>query len=233
MSTPSRNRQVLLASRPDGIPQAEHFRIVETAIPAPGPGQVVVRNAFLSVDPAMRGWVSAVANYSEPVAIGAVMRSFAAGHVVASEAPAWPVGTPVTGMFGWQDYALVDASAIERRIDDTDLPISTALGVLGINGVTAHHGLLRVGAPQAGETVVVSTAAGAVGSCVGQIARLQGCRAVGIAGGPVKRALCLERFRYDAAVDYKAATSRSASPRPARAGSTSISTTPPVRSAMR
>ena len=205
MSTPSRNRQVLLASRPDGIPQAEHFRIVETAIPAPGPGQVVVRNAFLSVDPAMRGWVSAVANYSEPVAIGAVMRSFAAGHVVASEAPAWPVGTPVTGMFGWQDYALVDASAIERRIDDTDLPISTALGVLGINGVTAHHGLLRVGAPQAGETVVVSTAAGAVGSCVGQIARLQGCRSVGIAGGPVKRALCLERFRYDAAVDYKAA----------------------------
>ena len=185
MSTPSRNRQVLLASRPDGIPQAEHFRIVETAIPAPGPGQVVVRNAFLSVDPAMRGWVSAVANYSEPVAIGAVMRSFAAGHVVASEAPAWPVGTPVTGMFGWQDYALVDASAIERRIDDTDLPISTALGVLGINGVTAHHGLLRIGAPRAGETVVVSTAAGAVGSCVGQIARLQGCRSVGIAGGPV------------------------------------------------
>ena len=205
MSTPSRNRQVLLASRPDGIPQAEHFRIVETAIPAPGPGQVVVRNAFLSVDPAMRGWVSAVANYSEPVAIGAVMRSFAAGHVVASEAPAWPVGTPVTGMFGWQDYALVDASAIERRIDDTDLPISTALGVLGINGVTAHHGLLRVGAPQAGETVVVSTAAGAVGSCVGQIARLQGCRSVGITGGPVKRVLCLERFGYDAAVDYKAA----------------------------
>ena len=205
MTPPPVNRQVLLASRPDGIPQAEHFRIVETAIPTPGPGQVLVRNAYLSVDPAMRGWVGAVANYSEPVAIGAVMRSFAAGHVVASQAPAWPVGTPVTGMFGWQDYALVDAGAIERRIDEPDLPISAALGVLGINGVTAHHGLLRLGEPKPGETVVVSTAAGAVGSCVGQIARLHGCRTVGIAGGPVKRALCLERFRYDAAVDYKAA----------------------------
>ena len=205
MNAASINRQVLLASRPDGIPQAEHFRIVESALPVPGPGQVLVRNAYLSVDPAMRGWVSAVANYSEPVALGAVMRSFAAGHVIESHEPAWPVGTPVTGMFGWQDYAAVDASAIERRVTETDLPLSTALGVLGINGVTAHHGLLRLGEPKAGETVVVSTAAGAVGSCVGQIARLHGCRSVGIAGGAVKRTLCVERFRYDAAVDYKAA----------------------------
>ena len=198
------NRQVLLASRPEGIPQAEHFRIVESAVPVPGPGQVLVRNVWLSVEPAMRGWVNAAANYSEPVAIGAVMRAFAAGHVVASNDPAWPVGTPVTGLFGWQDYALVDGSAIERRIEETDLPLSTALGVLGINGVTAHYGLLQIGQPKSGETVVVSTAAGAVGSCVGQIARLQGCRTVGITGGAAKRELCLERFRFDAAVDYKA-----------------------------
>jgi NADPH-dependent curcumin reductase CurA len=202
---PRINRQVRLRSRPSGIPQAEHFEIVETPVPALAPGQVLVRNLWLSVEPAMRGWVNAVANYSEPVAIGAVMRSFAAGRIVESNDPAWPFGTAVTGLFGWQDYAVVDASAIQRRIDESDLPMSTALGVMGINGVTAHYGLLQIGQPCAGETVVVSTAAGAVGSCVGQIARLQGCRAVGIAGGAVKQALCVERFGFDAAVDYKAA----------------------------
>lgn len=152
----------------------------------------------------MRGWVGAAANYSEPVAIGAVMRSFAVGRIVRSDNPAWPVGTPVTGMFGWQDYAAVDPATIERRIEETDLPLSTALGVLGINGVTAHYGLLQVGLPKAGDTVVVSTAAGAVGSCVGQIAKLQGCRTVGITGGETKRRLCLDKFGYDAALDYKA-----------------------------
>jgi len=198
------NRQVLLASRPEGIPQAGHFLIREAPVPVPGTGQVLVRNQWLSVEPAMRGWVSAVANYSEPVALGAVMRSFSAGHVVASGDPAWPVGTPVVGMFGWQDYALVDAAAIQRRVDESDLPLSAALGVLGINGVTAHYGLLHIGQPRAGETVVVSTAAGSVGSAVGQIAKLKGCRTVGIAGGETKRRLCLERFGFDAAVDYKA-----------------------------
>ena len=201
---PTVNRQVLLASRPEGIPQAAHFRIVSTPVPVPGPGQIVVRNAWLSVEPAMRGWVNAVANYSEPVAVGAVMRSFAAGHIVASNDSAWPVGTPVAGLFGWQDYALLDAATIGRRVEEADLPLSTALGVLGLNGVTAHYGLLQLGQPQAGETVVVSTAAGAVGSCVGQIASLHGCRTVGVAGGPAKRVLCLERFGFDAAVDYKA-----------------------------
>ena len=204
MTAATVNRQVLLASRPDGIPQAQHFEIVETTVPVPGPGQVLVRNAWLSVEPAMRGWVSAVANYSEPVAIGAVMRAFAAGHIAASNHPDWPVGTPVTGLFGWQDYAVVDSTAIQRRIDETDLPLSTALGVLGINGVTAHYGLLQLGQPARGETVVVSTAAGSVGSCVGQIARLHGCRTVGITGGAAKRELCLTRFGFDAAVDYKA-----------------------------
>ena len=151
------NRQVLLASRPQGIPQAAHFRIAEAPIPVPGPGQLLVRNAWLSVEPAMRGWVSAVANYSEPVEIGAVMRSFAAGHVAASNDSGWPVGTPVTGMFGWQDYAVVEPAAIQRRVEEADLPLSASLGVLGINGVTAHYGLLRIGEPKPGETADTPT----------------------------------------------------------------------------
>ena len=199
------NRQVRLKSRPVGIPQRQHFEIRTEPVPVPGPGQVLVRNHYLSVEPAMRGWVNAAGNYSEPVPVGAVMRAFAAGRVAQSNEPALPVGTMVTGMFGWQDYAVVDARAIERRIEETDLPLSTALGVMGINGVTAHYGLLHIGQPRAGETVVVSTAAGAVGSCVGQIARIHGCLTVGITGGETKRRLCLEYFGFDAAVDYKAA----------------------------
>ena len=199
------NRQVILASRPEGIPEARHFRIVASPRPERRAGQVLVRNEWLSVEPAMRGWVSAVANYAEPVPVGGVMRAFAAGRVAASDDPSWPVGTPVTGMFGWQEWAAVEPGAIQRRVTETDLPLSTSLGVLGINGVTAHVGLLRIGEPKPGETVVVSTAAGAVGSCVGQIAKLRGCRTVGIAGGEAKRRLCLDTFGYDAAVDYKAA----------------------------
>jgi NADPH-dependent curcumin reductase CurA len=197
------NRQVILSSRPEGIPQAEHFRIVETAVPESKPGQVLIRNHFLAVEPAMRGWVNAVANYSQPVGIGEVMRSFAAGEIIASEDPQWPVGTRVTGMFGWQDYAAVDVSTIDYRVDQADLPLSTSLGVLGINGITAHYGLMRIGEPKSGETVLVSTGAGAVGSCVGQIGRIHGCRTVAITGGEVKRQLCVDRFQYDGAVDYK------------------------------
>ena len=199
------NRQVRLKARPDGIPQAEHFELVEAPLPAPADGEVLVRNSFLSVEPAMRGWVSAVANYSEPVAVGAVMRALAAGTVVESRHPDWRPGDRVAGMFGWQDFAAVAPAAIQRRIEDDDLPLSTALGVLGLNGLTAYFGLLEAGQPKTGETVVVSTAAGAVGSCVGQIAKIEGCRTVGIAGGPTKAALCREAFGFDAAVDYKAA----------------------------
>ncbi len=205
MPDPSINRQVLLASRPLGVPQAEHFRIVETAVPEAGPGQVRVRNHFLSVEPAMRGWVNAVANYAEPVPIGGVMRAFTVGCIDQSSDPAWPVGTGVTGLFGWQDYAVISPGAIEHRIDADDLPLSAYLGVLGLNGITAHYGLMVIGRPRAGETVVVSTGAGAVGSCVAQIAAIQGCRTVAIAGGPVKVRQCLDEFGYDAAVDYKAA----------------------------
>jgi len=200
---PKINRQVLLKARPAGIPDTEHFEIVAGPVPAVGDGQILVRNQFLSVEPAMRGWVSAVANYSEPVAIGAVMRAIAAGRIEESKHPEFKAGDFVTGWFGWQDYAAVPAQAVESRVTDTDLPLSAALGVLGLNGITAYFGLLDVGQPKSGDTVVVSTAAGAVGSCVGQIAKIKGCRTVAIAGGAEKARLCREEFGYDVAIDYK------------------------------
>jgi NADPH-dependent curcumin reductase len=198
------NRQVRLKSRPVGIPEAEHFEIVEVPVPNLNEGQVLVRNIYLSVEPAMRGWVSAAANYLDAVPLGAVMRAFTVGRIEESRHPEFRVGEVVTGMLGWQDYAVVDAKEIQRKVTDTDLPISTSLGILGLNGLTAYFGLLEVGQPKAGEEVVVSTAAGAVGSCVGQIAKIKGCRTVGIAGRPEKVRLCLDEFGYDAAIDYKA-----------------------------
>ncbi len=201
--SPVINRQVVLASRPTGIPQAEHFAIIETAPPQAGPDQVLIRNIFLSVEPAMRGWVSDVGNYSSPVEIGAVMRALTVGRIEASNLAGYAVGEYVTGMFGWQDYAVVGAAAIQRKVAEAGLSISTSLGVLGINGLAAYFGLLDVGQPRAGETVVVSTAAGSVGSCVGQIANIKGCRTVGITGGAAKKALCTEAFGYSAAIDYK------------------------------
>ena len=198
------NRQVRLKTRPSGIPQAEHFEIVEEPVPELVDGEVLVRNLFLSVEPAMRGWVSLVANYADPVAIGAVMRSLAAGRVVASRDAGFQVGDLGTGWLGWQDYACVKPQAIQGKLVKSDLPISTSLGVLGLNGLTAYFGLLDIGRPMPGQTVVVSTAAGSVGSCVGQIAKIKGCRAVGIAGGSTKTALCRDAFGFDAAIDYKA-----------------------------
>ena len=202
---PGQNRQVILKSRPTGIPQAEHFEIVSTPLPELQPGELLVRNDFLSVDPAMRGWVNAAANYSDPVAVGAVMRSFAAGQVIASRNPAYAENDRVMGMLGWQEYAVTDGKAIRRKVGEPDLPLSLSLGVLGLNGVTAYFALTEVGEPRPGDTVVVSTAAGAVGSAVGQIAKIAGCRTVGIAGGAQKTALCLDEFGYDAAIDYKSA----------------------------
>ena len=157
------NGQVRLKSEAVRRSRAEHLEIVEAPVPAISDGQVLVRNIYLSVDPAMRGWVSAVASSSEPVALGAVMRSLAVGRVEESRNSDFDPGEHVTGMFGWQDYAAVDAKAIERKVGGSGLPISTSLGVLGVNGLTAYFALLDIGQPKAGETVVVSTAAGAVG----------------------------------------------------------------------
>lgn len=201
---PPTHRQVLLAQRPHGIPQAAHFELVEAPLPALLPGQFLVRNQFLSVEPAMRGWVNAAANYADPVPVGGVMRSFAAGKVVASRHPGFAEGDAVMGMLGWQEYAVSDGSGIRRKVREHDLPLSLSLGVLGINGVTAYFALTEVGQPRPGDTVVVSTAAGSVGSAVGQIAKIMGCRTVGIAGGDQKVHWCVDAFGFDAAVDYKA-----------------------------
>jgi NADPH-dependent curcumin reductase len=196
------NRQVALKSRPVGIPLPEHFEIEESSVPQPQSGQVLIRNIYLSVDPAMRGWVNATANYLNTVPLHEVMRSFAVGRVVESRDARYSPGDIVTGMFGWQDYACVNADTIDYRVEETAIPISTALGVLGLNGLTAYFALLEVGRPKEGETVVVSAAAGAVGSCVGQIAKIKGCRTVGITDGPVKVNICLQEFGYDGAIDY-------------------------------
>ena len=207
MAAPRRNdanRQVVLASRPAGIPGPEHFRIREAPRPEIGEGEFLVRNLYLSVDPAMRGWVNTAANYSEPVGIGEVMRAIAVGEVVESRHPDRAVGDLVCGLFGWQDFAASDGDDVWFGHDPRTAPPTAALGVLGINGLTAYFGLLEVGQPKPGETVVVSTAAGAVGSAVGQIAKIEGCRAVGIAGSAEKVRLCREAFGYDAAIDYRA-----------------------------
>lgn len=201
------NRQVVLASRPVGVPEARHFAIVERPLRDLADGEVLIRNHYLSVDPAMRGWANDAPNYLPPVAIGEVMRSFAVGRVEASRHARFAVGDQVTGLFGWQEWALLPGAQVERKLDEVvfgGLSSSTAVGVLGLNGVTAYHALLEIGQPRPGDTVVVSSAAGSVGACVGQIAKLAGCRTVGIAGGAAKVALCREVFGFDAAVDYKA-----------------------------
>lgn len=195
------NRMILLRRRPEGIPEVEHFEPVTREIPAMAHGKVLVRNLVLSVEPAMRGWVNAAANYMEPVPIGGVMRSFASGVVVESDAPEYRAGDFVTGMFGWQDYALVSPAQIDRRIEKSRL--SASLGILGLTGMAAYFGMLDLGRPKPGDTVVVSTAAGSVGSCAGQLARLAGARTIGIAGGAEKCRQCVEDFGYDAAIDYR------------------------------
>jgi NADPH-dependent curcumin reductase len=197
------NRQIILTSRPTGVAQAENFAVVSTESQQLAVGQLRIRNQFLSVEPAMRGWIADVGNYSAPVAIGSVMRSLAVGEVIESRAEGWQAGDKVFGWFGWQEQAVVTPDAILRRITEDDLSPSLSLGVLGINGVTALLALTRIGEPQPGETVVVSTAAGGVGSAVGQIAKIMGCRTIGITGGPDKVAQCIDSFGYDHAIDYK------------------------------
>jgi hypothetical protein len=197
------NRQVRVIARPRGIPQAEHFAIVAADIPTAGPGELLVRNLYLSVEPAMRGWLADSGNYSSPVEPGTVMRALAVAKVIESHAEGFAADDLVMGWLGWQEWAAVTPDAIVRKVAETDLPPSLALGVLGLNGVTALLGLERIGEPRAGDTVVVSTAAGSVGSAIGQIAKLHSCRTIGIAGGAVKTRHCVEEFGYDEAIDYR------------------------------
>ncbi|MEM6905052.1 MAG: NADP-dependent oxidoreductase [Pseudomonadota bacterium] len=196
------NRRVILAHRPKGVPGPEHFAVGEVAAPVPGEGEFLIRCSHWSVDPAQRGWANDAPNYLPPVEIGAAMRAFAVGEVVASHHPDYRPGERVTGMFGWNRLAISDGSDVDRKVTEALSP-SLALGVLGLNGVTAYFGLTEACAPGPGETVVVSTAAGAVGSAVGQIAKILGCRTVGITSSPEKMAMCRERFGYDTALSYR------------------------------
>jgi NADPH-dependent curcumin reductase CurA len=198
-----KNQQILLARRPTGAVEEGNFRLVETDVPEPGEGQFLVRNLYLSLDPYMRGRMSEAKSYAKPTEVGQVMGGAGVGEVVASRHPKFRPGDKVEGPFGWQLYALSDGKGV-RKLEDLGLPLSAYLGVLGMPGVTAYVGLLDIGQPKAGETVVVSAASGAVGGVVGQIAKIQGCRAVGIAGGAEKCRVAVEELGYDACIDYKA-----------------------------
>ena len=199
---PTANRRVLLTSRPTGIPAAGDFAIDTAAVPAAGPGQMLVRNLYLSVDPAQRGWAQVSVNYSEPVPLGTPMRALAVGVVIDSNTPDYRVGEFLYGFFGWQDYCVAEPTSVIATVDPELAPISAGAGLFGINGLTAYLALTQAGRPEAGETLLVSTAAGAVGSLVGQIGRILGCRTIGITGSAEKVARCTDRFGYSAAISY-------------------------------
>lgn len=199
-----RNRRVILKTRATALPTPELFDVVEDDAPEPGDGEALIHNIYVTADPGMKGWISTAVNYAS-VETGATMNSFGIGIVVESNSPDLAEGDYVVANTGWQEYSVVTPGQMGvRKVDLADGPLSASLSVLGHSALTAYFGLLHVGQPKAGETVLVSTAAGAVGSAVGQFAKIKGCRTVGIAGGPEKVALCLEEFGYDAAIDYKA-----------------------------
>lgn len=195
------NRRIVLASRPVGEPKPENFRLEEVERPVPGEGQVLVRNLFLSLDPYMRGRMSDAPSYSEPVAVDAVMHGGTVGRVEETRHPGFSQGDLVLAAGNWQDYALSDGANLTRLAADMAHP-SHALSVLGMPGFTAWYGLMKIGEPKPGETVVVAAASGAVGSVVGQIARLKGCRVVGIAGGAEKCRFVREELGFDVALDH-------------------------------
>jgi NADPH-dependent curcumin reductase CurA len=196
------NRQFRLASRPDGLPTDENWDMTEEPARPPEDGEVLVKVLLVSLDPAMRGWMNDVPSYIPPVGLGEVMRAIGVGQVVESKHPGVKEGDYVTGLFGIQEYATLSGDAV-TVVDHTLAPLATYLNVLGLPGMTAYFGLLDIGKPQPGETVLVSGAAGAVGATVGQIAKLKGCRAVGLAGGPEKCQMLLDDYGFDAAIDYK------------------------------
>ncbi len=196
------NTQVKLAKRPIGLPGESTWTLEKNALPIPQEGEVLIRTIYVSLDPAMRGWLNDQKSYIPPVQIGEVMRAGTLGQVIESNNPNFQAGDYVTGWTGVQEYAVSSEPAI-MKIDPDLIPLPAYLSVMGMPGLTAYFGLLEVGKPQAGETVLVSGAAGAVGSVVGQIAKIKGCRAVGIAGGDEKCRYILEELGFDAAIDYK------------------------------
>jgi NADPH-dependent curcumin reductase len=209
MAPDSTNHQVRLAARPSGLPKPSDWQLTSEPVPAPGPGEFVVAVSHLSIDPAMRGWMNAGASYIEPVAIGAVMRAGAIGRVTASNHAGFATGEHVYGAFGVQEFARSDGQGVVK-LDPSLAPLPTYLGALGLTGMTAYFGLLDVGRLSEGETVVISGAAGAVGSIAGQIAKIKGARVIGIAGGAEKCHWLVDELGFDAAIDYKAQDVRGA-----------------------
>jgi NADPH-dependent curcumin reductase CurA len=199
------NKQIQLVSRPSGEPSAANFKLVELPVPELADGQVLVRHHYMSLDPYMRGRMNDGKSYAVPQALGDVMGGGTVGEVLASRNANFAVGDTVLGMGGWQQYRVVDADqrGVLQKVDTSKIPLQAYLGVVGMPGVTAWHGLVRIINPKAGETVVVSAASGAVGSAVGQLAKVRGARAVGIAGGAEKCRYVVEELGFDACIDYK------------------------------
>ncbi len=205
MTSPQKTyRRIVLASRPSGWVVADNFRLETAPVPAPGPNEVLVRNHYLSLDPYMRGRMNEGKSYAKPQEIGATMIGGTVGEVVASNHAGFAVGQHVRGMLGWSEFGVADGKALER-IDMRAIPMPAHLGVVGMPGMTAWYGYHKIMAPKAGETIVVSAAAGAVGSVVGQLAKLGGARAVGIAGGPDKCRYLTGELGFDACVDHRQA----------------------------
>jgi NADPH-dependent curcumin reductase CurA len=200
--TEEHNRQWKLTARPSGLPKRTDFSLETTAVPLPAEGQILVRNHYISLDPAMRGWMNDTRSYVPPIPLGDVMRAIAVGEVVESRHADWQAGDHAVGLFGVQSFAAVDAAGAQKVFPQM-APLPRFLSVLGMPGMTAYFGLLDIGRPKEGETVVVSAASGAVGALVGQIAKIKGCRAVGLAGGPEKCAYVRDTLGFDACVDYK------------------------------
>jgi NADPH-dependent curcumin reductase CurA len=198
----NKNRRIVLAARPEGEPKPEHFRLEAADIPEPKDGQVLLRNLWMSLDPYMRGRMSAAKSYAAPVEVGAPMVAGTVSEVVKSNRPEYVPGDIVLSYTTWSDYAISNGPDL-RKLDPKLAPVQTALGVLGMPGMTAYVGMRNIGQPKAGETVVVAAAAGPVGSFVGQYAKLKGCRAVGIAGGADKCKYLLDELGFDAAIDHR------------------------------
>lgn len=197
------NLQIRLAARPEGLPKNSDFETTREAMPVPGDGQVLVRVVYLSLDPAMRGWMTDRKSYIEPVQLGDVMRGLVVGEVVESKNDAFAPGDRVSGALGWQQYAVAEAKDLQKLPPGPPYPLF--LGPLGMTGLTAYFGLLDIGQPKEGETVLISGGAGAVGSVVGQLAKIHGCRAVGLAGSDDKCAWMTDELGFDAAINYKTA----------------------------
>ncbi|WP_144185845.1 NADP-dependent oxidoreductase [Elioraea rosea] len=196
------NTQVLLARRPEGKVRVEDFSIVRSAVPEPGPGEVLLRHLWLSLDPYQRGRMSAAKSYAQPVAVGAVMECRAVARVEKSNDPALKPGDIVLGAYGWQEWSVASPKEL-MKLDPAEAPVQTALGILGMPGLTAHVGMSDIGQPKRGETVVISAASGAVGAVAGQIAKAEGARVIGIAGGAAKCAYVREELGFDACLDHR------------------------------